>query len=311
MIEIDLRTVVMPDVRGSGPVMVSCLLHDDPASSLAVYHDHLFCYGGCGFIRRYAGLALLLGIWDGKPETEQDAVWELKRRGDLEQIALVSPVVKQVKAKKQQKLDTSAVDTFHRYLLASPDTLEYFKSWRAISEEAIVEHRLGWTGSHFTLPVYDTRSSLISLRFRRDERINTDQNKYSGTMGSNGTWLYDQTALCETVRVAWVFEGEYDRIVARQQLGRGTGVIPVTLTNGAGQLQKLPEMLAEIGVYPEEWVVCSDQDEAGEKAALGLIKLLGTSARRAYWPVGKDLTEFTKAGGSIHDMVLTNMGTLW
>ena len=44
----DLRLAVDDQVVGDNPVKVKCREHNDKTASLAVYADHLHCYG-CGF----------------------------------------------------------------------------------------------------------------------------------------------------------------------------------------------------------------------------------------------------------------------
>lgn len=297
---VDLRVLAGTPI-GNLPIMIKCPLHDDPNASMAVYKDHLYCHGTCQrFIRRFAGAALLLGAWDGSPATELAAVRAV--RPMLDKLPKSSPSTEA----RVADLDLSSPATFHRYLLSQPDTLAYFMAWRGLTEETIHEHQFGYTGSHFTIPVYSATQDLLAIRYRQDDRqfgTGSDK-KYSGLSGRNTTRLYDMRCLCDSTRnrgnlgELWVVEGEYDSAVGFQ-LGANTA----TLTNGAGQLVRLPDMLYEVGIRPNRWIIATDQDEAGDKAADDLQRLLGNTSQRAVWPSAyKDLSEFSKAGGRLDDI---------
>lgn len=286
---IDLRRLIDSDLYEDKPVMLPCPLHTDPSASLAVYEDHLYCYGGCGYFRRYAGAALLLGLWNGEPETELEAVRAVKSR-----LPSSSSSENAVVTRPPRPLDPHLPDTFHRFLLSDTPTLKYFMEWRGLTYQSVERWKLGWTGTHFTIPIY-SQEGLVSVRYRRDDRLydGEDTPKYQGVRGHNGVLVFDMRRLCQLLQEVWIVEGEYDAMVG-EQLGATT----FTLTNGAGRLATLPERL---GVQPLRWVIATDQDEAGEKAAWELHRLLGSKAERARF-AGKDLSEFAKRGGKLADI---------
>jgi Toprim-like len=303
-IDVDLRLIVGEPV-GNLPIMIKCPLHNDPNASLEVRRDHLYCHGTCQrFIRRYAGAALLLGLWDGAPETELAGVRAVKPL--LGKYKNFTPATSSVA--KAAPLDLSAPETFHRYLLSQEDTLAYFMAWRGMTEETIHVHQFGYTGSHFTIPVLTASGTLLQLRYRQDDRqygAFTDR-KYTGLTGHNDSRLYSLRQLCHhpsgtlDIGAIWIFEGEYDSAVGTQ-----LGAYSITLTNGAGQLVKIPPLLNDMGIKPQRWIIATDQDEAGDKAAYDLQKLLGQASTRAVWASKyKDISEYNKAGGTLEDISL-------
>lgn len=308
MIEVDLRTIVGTP-RGNNPIMVACPCHEDPAASLGVYSDHVYCFATRRFFRRYESAALLLGLWNGRPETVEQAVKMVRPK--LSSIQVQRPI--QVSSAVPKPIDKHLADTFHRYLLSSSEALAFFKSWRGLTEETIAEFNLGWTGSHFTIPVPgDSRGGpLYGIRFREDPRVPTDGPKYSGFSGRNARRLYSMRCLVDLERAGsvWVFEGEYD-----SQVGWQLGLPSVTMTNGSGSLLELPTLLKDVGLKPARYVIATDQDEAGEQAAWELCKQLGSAAVRARWDSSyKDISAFHVAGGTVQDIHLTGQqdyGTL-
>lgn len=296
-IMVDLRALVGGTTN---PVLVSCPCHDDPAESLGVYPDHAFCYGRRRYFRRYEAAALLLGLWDGNPKTVQAAVASVRPilasgrfRGQEKSSAVSTPV----------PLDRSMPDTFHRYLIASPEDLAFFKQWRGLTDEVIDFLNLGFTGSHFTIPVYGKDGGLRGVRYRADPRVDLDGPKYSGIAGHNGRMLYSAPCFCDIEKsgVAWVVEGELDLAA-----GRVLGLPALTMTNGFDSLTQLPMLLSSAGVKPYRWIIATDADEAGDRAAAALHKILDPLSVRAAWDTSyKDLSALVAAGGTREDIRLT------
>lgn len=304
-IKVDLRALVVnPLPRGLSPVLVQCPCHNDPGASLAVYDNHAFCHGTCQrYFRRYEGIALLLGWWDGRPETVNRAL--AKVYSSLDSLPLAQRV--QAADRPLKPLDKALADTFHRYLLSSPETLAYFMAWRGLEERTVEEFNLGYTGTHFTIPVPagSGGGELYTIRYRQDPRLFSDGegSKYSGITGRNTATLYSMRSLVDIERAGecWLLEGEYDA-----QVGKQLGFPSATITNGAGALVRVVELIIAAGVKPTKWVIAVDQDEAGEKAAWELQQQLGSAAVRARWDSGyKDISAFNVAGGRGQDIRLT------
>lgn len=309
-VQVDLRALVANPIPSNllSPVLVQCPCHDDPGASLGVYHDHLYCHGKCQrYFRRYESVALLLGWWNGNPETAKQAVAKVYSRLDS------LPLAQRVEAVKKppKPIDNALADTFHRYLLSSPETLAYFMAWRGLKEETIAEFNLGYTGTHFTIPVFGSagggRQELCNIRYRQDPRVLPDGegSKYSGLQGRNERALYSVRRMVDIERAGscWIFEGEFD-----SQIGWQLGLPSVTITNGAGVLGELPQLIREIGLNPATWIIAVDQDEAGEKAAWELQQQLGSAAVRARWDESyKDISAFNAAGGRRQDIMLDRL----
>lgn len=311
-IKVNLQALVgTPKMKADDPIMVQCPCHADPAASLGVYWDHAYCFATRRFFRRYESAALLLRdangkpLWNGDPKTVERAVKLVRPK--LSSIQVQRAVSTAVQA-PPKPIDPALADTFHRYLLASSEALSFFKSWRGLTEETIERLCVGWTGSAFSIPVFNRAGTLLGLRFRRDDRVPQDTPKYSGLSGRNGATLYSLREIDGLQRRAkadngdlWVWEGELDFATGHQ-----LGLPSATMTNGAGSLARLPELVREAGLNPSRWVIATDQDEPGEQAAWELCKLLGHAAVRARWDSGyKDISAFNVAGGTVQDIRLT------
>lgn len=300
----DLRMVLGVPITGEY-ILVRCPRHNDPTYSMAVYEDHTFCFGGCGWLRRYESLALLVGLWDGKEATVRQAVRAVKAGKWLTDKAYQATARVEISRPSSGRgIDTSMPATFHRYLLSKEDTLSYFIKWRGLSIDTIRHAMVGYTGTHFTLPIWDSSGTLVSIRYRSDPRwyADNDTAKYSGIRNHNGVYIYDARDICKYATNdmdLWVTEGEYDRL-ALFQMGSTRAV---TLTNGAATLDKLPDILSAMGLYPYRWVLALDQDDAGNKAGSKLYDKVKDKVLRAEWPTQyKDVSALLSAGGSLRDI---------
>src|SRR6266704_2314229 len=298
---LDLRLATYRRVYGSLPVLVTCPFHNDEEASLAIYIDHGYCFGCKQFIRHQAGLALLLGWWNGNPSTELEAVNRVRPYLNMPEFQVGSrrstreydkPV-----EKKAEPLDPTAPGTFQRYLYHKGFNHD-LQRLRGYSDATVRRFGLGHSGTHWSIPVYDANNALVSLRFRADERFTgREEPKYSAVKGHNPTVLYP-LHLVQPCNTVWVCEGELDAVTVN-----AWGVTCLTLTNGAGQLSKLPAMLlSTVGWRVDEWIIATDIDEIGEETAYKLKMLLNGTSKRAVWETGKDLTEFKLAGGRLEDL---------
>lgn len=315
--DVDIRLAV-GDPVGERPIKLICPKHEerlgvpDDVGSLAVYRGNLHCFG-CGFHikRRYAALAFLLGAWDGQGSEDGErcraAVRAVKQRLQ-EFVSAGGGVAPQVYTPPPP--DPIMVEAFHQFLLTPAPLgmedrlVDALMTERGLSLDTIREYRLGHTGTHFTVPVPSLDGGWLTVRYRADEQLvdvhDTAYRKYEGTWGHNSPVLYPLHILrgLSYVQELWIVEGEFDAISGNQ-----AGDVTLTVTNGAGSIDKLPGMLADLmpALLIGRWVIATDQDPAGEKAADRIIAVLnqsGQSPVRARWPWGKDLTEYYAAGGS-------------
>jgi DNA primase len=294
---IDLRLAVTDQVVGDQPVKIKCRMHPDKTASLAVYADNLHCFG-CGFHLDMAGgdlpghihpLAYLLGI------SEREVVQVAKRytNESLDRY--------RERAAQEARMDPlpRSLAVIYNKVLNGPERrhrLEWFYD-RGLRDSVISDPDvlLGHDGLHFVIPIFDRESHLVSLRYRMDPAYCSEQDiakhKYLGTKGRNGLYLYPEPALARTMEgdTVYICEGELDALRLWQD-----GKAAVSVTNGAGQVEKIPALLRERYPHINELVIATDQDEAGEEAAKRTLKAvmdLGFSARRWYWTGAKDVTE--------------------
>ena len=310
--EVDIRLAV-GQPHGNTPIKIICPLHkerlgvEDKIGSLAVYRKNCHCYG-CGFhvTRRYAALSLLLGYWDGHGNENSDAVRLAVKRIDLTKYTNKSVHVKQPTSFMPPPPDPYAALAFHKYLLHygwgrdGMGPLDRLMCTRSLSIDTIRRHLLGYTGSHFTIPVYDVSGSLLTIRYRADDLFTDNSDpafrKYDGTWGYNTAFLYPMPTLLglSEVEDLWIVEGELDAVSANQ-----AGLLTLTVTNGAGQLEHILDMIVDElpWLQVHRWIIATDIDAAGDEAARKLCALLGSRAVRARWSFGKDLCDYFAAGG--------------
>ena len=311
-LEVDIRTAIGKP-HGNTPIKMTCPMHkerigvEDDRASLAVYRANLHCFG-CSFhtTRRYASLAFLLGEWDGRGSENSMRVREAVRRIKKRLPEFVSGRDQGPVSWTPPPVSPYTVEAFHQYMLryAENRMVDELMKKRGLTAETIREHKLGYTGTHFTLPVYGLDGSVQTIRYRADDRVLDpnagDYRKYEGTWGHNSPYLYALPTLrgVQAVENLWIVEGEFDQL-ANTQSGNAT----VTVTNGATNVSKLPEMVGDQmpRLRINRWIVATDQDQAGELAASQVMAVLsnrGQRAVRARWSKGKDLTEFYAGGGT-------------
>ena len=78
----------------------------------------------------------------------------------------------------------------------------------------------------------------------------------------------------------------------------------LTVTGGAGAVAKILDMLADElpWLHINRFVVCVDQDSAGEECARKILACLGCNGVRARWDNAKDLSDFYSHGGLRQDI---------
>jgi hypothetical protein len=301
---IDIRLAVGVPV-GESPIKVICPMHTDLVGSLAVYRSNINCFG-CGYhvSRRYAALAFLLGEWSGRgDENGQQATAAVGRvkaagldkfLGTEKQAASIVPPI-----------DPYMAESFHRYLLYREDKVEELQAERGLSLGTIRDNVLGYTGTHFTIPLFNLDGNCCGVRYRADGRVcdthEQGYSKYEGLRNWNTPTLYPLRSLrgLHALEVLWIVEGEYDALISNQQRS-----VTLTVTNGAGAVARIVELMdaALPSLSVNRWVVAVDQDAAGEQCAEKLLAVLtdrGQEVVRAVWDTRyKDLSEYYVAGGS-------------
>jgi hypothetical protein len=296
---IDLR-LALPDqdIVGDNPVFIKCREHNDTKKpNLAVYADGLKCFA-CGFymeLRDKAGndtsllpghrdpLAYLLGVEEVSPEVRSKYTVESidRYRTRAAEEASRDPLPKSLAAIYNGILNGELRKHRLQWFLDRGLTLE------TINHPDIL---LGHNGIHFVIPVFDRFQNLVSLRYRMDPEYSSEsKHKYLGMKGRNGLYLYPEPLLTQSLDYLYICEGELDAIRMWQQ-----GLPTVTVTNGAGQVEKIPAILKEHYPNIKKLILATDQDDAGNEAAIRTAEAgvkLGFECERLHWEGGKDITE--------------------
>lgn len=185
---------------------------------------------------------------------------------------------------------------------------------RGLEGRSLEAFLIGHDGSRFTIPIFNRCGEVISIRFRRDDRVATsyfeprdgkehDIPKYAGIPGRNGLYLYGDWMLEPEMDYVVVTESELDAVRLWQE-----GIPAVSPTNGAGQLKHVARLLEP---YPhiENLYVAADMDEAGDEGARELAEEAFGCGRfrfhyRLKWPRewGKDVTELYVGGHRLEEV---------
>lgn len=300
---LDLRLVVDETASGSAPVKVRCVNpnHDDPQASMAVYPDNIHCFG-CGFHRNDWDecLSLLLGV--SKAEAHAVAGQYSTERIDAYR-------VKAAQYANANPLPRARAEMYNRFMRES---VTHRMSWylqRGLTPETINRELLGHDGCRFSIPVYNVRGELVTIRFRRDDMMlpewweeddgkRTYNPKYSGLKGRNGLYLYGAHWMSQMdTDFAIVTEGELDALLLRQH-----GFPAFSATNGARQVGAVVVILCEMLPMVRRLIVATDQDAPGGDAAIQVAKVahgLGLTVVRWAWLEGKDITEHLMRRGRL------------
>ena len=293
--QVDLRLALSDQAVGDQPVKVPCREHHDKTASLAVYPDHLYCYG-CGFTiptsRRLEALAYLLKT----DEREAVSIADRYTNESLDRY--------RERAAQEAKADPLPHSLASIYNGVLNDQRRHRLDWllaRGLTLETInaPDVLLGHDGSRFVIPIFDAERKLVALRYRLDPLYNDERDiakrKYLGMKGRNGFYLYPEALLAHDDRpYVSVCEGELDALRLWQE-----GYPAVSATNGARQVEKLPAILRERYPRLATLAVATDRDEAGEEAAartMRAAKDAGFNAYRVHWEEGKDVTEALQLG---------------
>lgn len=312
---VDIRLAV-GEPKGDTAIKIICPLHkerigtEDDTGSLAVFRHNVHCFGcGLHITRRYASLAFLLGAWDARGSEDSEAVRDAIREHVKPRLHEFVHGADHDRGTVRQAppVDPYAVRLFSRYLFryAEDRLIDELMTVRGLSEETIRGFCIGYTGTHFTIPVYDLEGVIHSIRYRTDEKLldrhGDDYRKYEGTHGRNQPYLYPLQVVggLHEVEALWIVEGEFDALATIQH-----GLTAITVTNGAGAVAKVVEMVRETlpNLLVKRWIIATDQDPAGEEAASKILSVLSQSGQvgvRARWEFGKDLGEYFASGGSV------------
>lgn len=298
---VDLRLATGSDPPGpKAPVMLKCPAHADDAASLAVFPDHIKCFG-CSFViqKRMEALAWLLGL-----PSWQDALSVAEKYYAREV----------VKPERKVRPPTLAEVSIYERMLG--DRIEWLLE-RGLSKEAIRSAGIGHNGAAFTIPIFDSDWNLVSLRYRRDDKFGTeDANgrklpKYRGWYGRNEAFLYPAPKFSRDRRdYVVIVEGELDALLLWDK-----GLPAITVTNGAGRQGLVLKILADFFKSIErdpyrrppirQLIICGDRDPPGIAASQRLFEEANyPEVLWLCWPpeLAKDITELYQKGYSFNEI---------
>ncbi|MGH7484907.1 MAG: CHC2 zinc finger domain-containing protein, partial [bacterium] len=156
-------------------------------------------------------------------------------------------------------------------------------------------HLLGWNGWRITIPIFNREGQFAFFKLARDPGEEHPSPKMLTTKGST-LELYGWEVVLGKPPSIVICEGEFDRLVLEAQ-----GFQAVTSTGGAGAFR--PEWVADFETIPEVYI-CFDRDEAGERGALRVARLI-PHAKLVELPPdvgeGADVTDFFVRLGFGHD----------
>jgi hypothetical protein len=200
-----------------------------------------------------------------------------------------------------KKPDISMEWLYHRGL--TDKTLEFWHIGINKETKFIPAEKWGMTGKDICIPagvVIPCHSDTIKYIKIRKLPCREGVNKYHILRGSHG-FLYGGNS-CQDALSAFLHESELDALLGWQHLP-GAGHISIP----AGQPMKdeyLP-LLKNV----EDIVICYDADQPGQEAAEKLSKLKNFHIADPF-PVGKDLTEYSQAGGNALDYLYCQLAKI-
>ena len=190
------------------------------------------------------------------------------------------------------------MDLAREYHLALPPRVREYLIRRGIPDAVIDLHLLGWNGERITIPVWNREGQLVFFRLAKAPWDRSDAPKMLSPAGAPVElygWERVNAKLCRII----LCEGEFDRLVLEAK-----GFAAVTSTGGAGVFRT--EWAEALRPIPEVYV-CFDRDEAGERGAKRIARLI-PEARVVVLPDeaghGGDVTDyFVRLGHSREDFL--------
>lgn len=148
-----------------------------------------------------------------------------------------SKTVKREAPKEPPPIPESEVDRLHSALLDDPAAMYLLNDRCGITPNTVKEFKLGWTGSRYAWPVYDTRGIVRNIRLYEyghtgDQKVISYAMKQGGTVhryGSSNSRLFPIRVLSKATKFVFLCEGEKDALNVNQ-----AGYAAVSVTGGAG-----------------------------------------------------------------------------
>ncbi len=179
----------------------------------------------------------------------------------LDKAENIGKVVKKRAKKLTKQIKSEDIDAWHAAL---PDNIrEWLLNERGVAAEVIDEAKLGWSGTHLTIPIPDASGKYLFVKKRRTP-LSDEGPKYENATGSKAA-LFGVEYLEDAVMIV-ICEGELDALVLRSQ-----GIPAVTSTGGAKTFNdEWVELFSKI----EHVFICYDNDKPGQEGARRVGELI-------------------------------------
>jgi hypothetical protein len=225
-----------------------------------------------------------------------------KHLGDkISDIAQDKQEVLTPKTTKRTQIDESLVNSCHQTL---PANIRAYLVARGINNELIDKYKLGWGRFYgkqwITIPIKDSEGDYSFFKLRQDPAQGNDKITYPKGIEAQ---IYDWEELNNNQESIMICEGEGDRLALLSQ-----GIPAITSTHGAMTFKQ--EWVDKISTKYKKIYICFDNDEAGQKGAIRVAKMLENSDCEVYIITlpdevgpGGDITDYlTKLNGNIDDL---------
>jgi hypothetical protein len=165
------------------------------------------------------------------------------------------------------KFNAELVETCHQAL---PASIRQYLNARGITDDLISEYKLGWGEFYgkwwITIPITDRDGKYLFFKLRQDPSDTSDEAKYKFYPAGSEATIYGWESLKGTKSMLVICEGEFDRLILSK-----FAIPAITSTAGAGTFKK--DWLEHLKGFDDIYIAF-DKDEAGEKEAEKLVKLL-------------------------------------
>ena len=288
--KLDLREVVeytgvkLPNWRGKKQILIRCPFHDDINPSLALYHDHYYCFSCRTFgdhltwFQKYLGLSFneaikVLSKLSGVPYSSEFESRKVSKSLDL-------PTIRDIVEKAHAKL----LELFEDY------TLEHWFIDRGFvknEEEAISfakKYRLGvWLDrdnfpefyGYLIIPYFNENGEIIWFNARNLTGVGS---KYRNAGGS--THIFNTIAKDHALEKGFLLiaEGELDCISVLESMGDS---FPTVAIPGSSLSENIKKFLREIASNDIDILILMDPDDAGRRHAQKIKEIVREVGGRA------------------------------
>lgn len=167
-----------------------------------------------------------------------------------------------------------------------PETREYLRVTRGLTDETIDQYLLGWNGERITIPIFDRESRFAFFKLAKAPGDRSDAPKMLTEAGSHAE-LYGWERVISKSEELILCEGEFDRLALESR-----GFPAICSTGGAGTFRA--DWAAYFQPIKQVYIVF-DKDRAGRTGADKAARLI-PHAKIFAWPEyveeGTDVTDF-------------------